>query len=147
MILATIATANDNDVKQRPKIGLVLSGGGAKGLAHIGVLRAMEEAGLTPDYITGTSMGSIIGGLYAMGYSADELDSLVGTVDWGVLLNNQVGLDEISIEEKAYYGRYITELVVKNGKIGLPAGVIEGENLYLFLSRLTRDAHHISDFR
>ena len=62
---------------RRPKIGLVLSGGGAKGIAHIGVLKAMEEAGLTPDYITGTSMGSIIGGLYSIGYSADELKEVV----------------------------------------------------------------------
>ena len=60
----------------RPRIGLVLSGGGAKGMAHIGVIKAMEKAGIYPDYITGTSMGSIIGGLYAIGYSADDIDSI-----------------------------------------------------------------------
>jgi NTE family protein len=68
---------------KRPKIGLVLSGGGAKGIAHIGVLKAMEEAGLTPDYISGTSMGSIVGGLYASGYTADELMEVVKNADWG----------------------------------------------------------------
>ena len=70
--------------QQRPKIGLVLSGGGAKGVAHIGVLKAMEEAGLTPDYITGTSMGSIMGGLYSIGYSADELSEIVSRVLIGI---------------------------------------------------------------
>ena len=67
---------------ERPKVGLVLSGGGAKGLAHIGVLKVLEEAGIRPDYITGTSMGSIIGGLYAIGYSAAELDSIVTSLNW-----------------------------------------------------------------
>ena len=69
--------ANSFAQNQRPKIGLVLSGGGAKGVAHVGILKAMEEAGLTPDYITGTSMGSIVGGLYSIGYSADELKEIV----------------------------------------------------------------------
>ncbi len=66
---------------KRPKVGLVLSGGGAKGVAHIGILKAMEEAGLTPDYITGTSMGSIIGGLYSIGYTADELTEIVNNAN------------------------------------------------------------------
>jgi NTE family protein len=84
--------------EQRPKIGVVLSGGGAKGIAHIGVLKAMEEAGLTPDYITGTSMGSIVGGLYAAGYSADELKEIVEGIDWGLLLSNKIPFDEVTFE-------------------------------------------------
>ena len=66
----------------RPKVGLVLSGGGAKGFAHIGVLKVLEEIGMPIDCITGTSMGSIVGALYAIGYSAEELEQLVGTTDW-----------------------------------------------------------------
>ena len=85
---------------QRPKIGLVLSGGGAKGIAHIGVLKAMEEAGLTPDFITGTSMGSIIGGLYSIGYSADELKDFVLGVNWDQILTNKIPLDKVTFEEK-----------------------------------------------
>src|ERR1700678_2369271 len=73
----------------RPKIGLVLSGGGAKGLAHIGILKAIDSAGLKIDYITGTSMGSIIGGLYAVGYSADSIEKLTRGIDWDLLLSNQ----------------------------------------------------------
>src|SRR6202051_1474678 len=72
----------------RPKIGLTLSGGGAKGLAHIGILKAIDSAGLKIDYITGTSMGSIIGGLYAVGYSADSIEKITRKIDWDLLLSN-----------------------------------------------------------
>ena len=133
----------DND---RPKLGLVLSGGGAKGLAHIGILRAMEKAGLVPDYITGTSMGSIVGGLYSIGYSADEIEHMATTVDWDAILSNKIPLNEITFEEKAYYGRYIGELPVEGIKVGLPRGLIEGQQLSELLSRLTRPAHDIEDF-
>lgn len=131
---------------ERPKVGLVLSGGGAKGLAHIGVIRAMEKAGLTPDYITGTSMGSIVGGLYALGYKADDIEKIVTEVDWDAALSNKIPLNEITFEEKAYYGRYIGELPVDGIKVGLPRGLIEGQQLSELLSRLTRSAHDIEDF-
>ena len=73
----------------RPKIGLTLSGGGAKGLAHIGILKAIDSAGLNIDYITGTSMGGVIGSLYAVGYSADTIEKIARTIDWELLLSNQ----------------------------------------------------------
>lgn len=130
----------------RPKVGLVLSGGGAKGLAHIGVLRAMEKAGLTPDYITGTSMGSIVGALYAIGYTANDIEDIVSTLDWDAVLSNKIPLNQITYEEKAYYGRYIAELPVKGINVGLPRGLIEGQKLSDYLSRLTRSAHDIEDF-
>ena len=75
---------------ERKKVGLVLSGGGAKGVAHIGVLKVLEEAGIPIDYIAGTSMGSIVGGLYAIGYDARCLDSLVRVQNWPFLLSNRV---------------------------------------------------------
>jgi NTE family protein len=96
--------------QDKPKIGLVLSGGGAKGLAHIGILKSLEEAGITPDYITGTSMGSIMGGLYAIGYSADEIKQIALEADWDQLLSNKSSLNEVVFEEKDYYNRYISEL-------------------------------------
>src|SRR3954469_5165324 len=74
---------------QRPKIGLTLSGGGAKGLAHIGILKAIDSAGLKIDYLTGTSMGSILGALYAIGYSADSIEQIIHRIDWDLLLSNQ----------------------------------------------------------
>src|SRR5688572_2469283 len=69
-----------------PKIGLVLSGGGAKGMAHVGVIRALEKAGIHPDFVVGTSMGSVIGGLYAMGYSADEIEQIIRSIDWDLII-------------------------------------------------------------
>ena len=73
----------------RPKVGLVLAGGGAKGAAHIGVLKYMEEAGIPIDYIAGTSMGSIVGGMYALGYSPDEILDIINSVDWNRLIRQK----------------------------------------------------------
>ncbi|MCG8305982.1 MAG: patatin-like phospholipase family protein [Cytophagales bacterium] len=145
-LIATAFPAISETQNERPKIGLVLSGGGAKGLAHVGVIRAMEKAGLTPDYVTGTSMGSIVGGLYSIGYTADEIEHMAATVDWDVILSNKIPLNEITFEEKAYYGRYIAELPVDGIKVGLPKGLIEGQQLSELLARLTRSVHDVEDF-
>ena len=134
------------ETKKTPKIGLVLSGGGARGMAHIGVLKALEQAGIYPDVVTGTSMGSVVGGLYALGYTPDEIEKIANDSDWDALLSNLVPFKEIAIEEKPYYWRYIFELPVKGLVPGLPSGVIEGENLYKYFSQLTRSAHGISNF-
>ncbi|MCX2740293.1 patatin-like phospholipase family protein [Pontibacter anaerobius] len=131
---------------KRPKIGLVLSGGGAKGMAHIGFLKVLEEAGIRPDYITGTSMGSLVGALYALGYSASEIEEIALKQDWEMLLSNQVPLSQIAMEEKEYYGRYLLELPVNGTKISFPSGLIEGQALNNLLIRLTRGAHSIQDF-
>src|SRR3954469_23952273 len=94
----------------RPKIGVTLSGGGAKGLAHIGILKAIDSAGLKVDYVTGTSMGSIIGSLYAIGYSADSIEKITRSIDWDLLLSNSVSLRSIFMEEKDEYSKYVIEL-------------------------------------
>ena len=129
-----------------PKIGLVLSGGGAKGLAHIGVLKVLEEVGITPDFITGASMGSIMGGLYAVGYSADEIEQIVISANWDQLLSNKVPMNEVAYEEKDYYNRYINELTISGLRLELPKGLIEGQKLSNLLSNLTRPVHDIHDF-
>lgn len=128
---------SQENIPNRPKIGVVLSGGGAKGIAHIGILKAMEKEGLRPDYITGTSMGSIIGGLYAMGYSADQLDTIVRSADWDLILSNNIPLNYISYEEKEYYNRYLVELPIVEGKVKLPSGMIEGQMLSEMLTHYT----------
>lgn len=74
----------------RPKVALVLGGGGAKGAAHVGVLRAIEQSGIRPDYVVGTSIGGIVGGLYCAGYSADEIEHLFRSQEWGSLLTDRV---------------------------------------------------------
>ncbi|WP_298738582.1 patatin-like phospholipase family protein [uncultured Chitinophaga sp.] len=131
---------------ERPKIGLTLSGGGAKGLAHIGILQALDSAGLKVDYITGTSMGSIVGALYAMGYSGDTIETLAHRLNWDNLFANQPALTDISYEEKAEYNRYIIEIPFEYGKPKLASGVITGEQLWLELARLCWPAKDVRDF-
>ena len=100
--MSIIAYSQDTTaVKARPKVGLVLSGGGAKGAAHIGVLKYIEEAGIPVDYIAGTSMGSIIGGMYAIGYSSDEILEIISSVDWDRLISDQVERRHISYTSKS----------------------------------------------
>lgn len=130
----------------RPKVGLVLSGGGAKGLAHIGVLNVLEKAGIVPDFITGTSMGSIVGGLYSIGYTAEELSVLNRSVNWPVLLSDIVPLRNVALDEKRDYNRYLIELPIRKRRIMLPSGVLEGQNLALLLSGLTWRAAGIDSF-
>jgi NTE family protein len=130
---------------KRPKIGLTLSGGGAKGLAHIGILKAIDSAGLKVDYITGTSMGSIVGGLYAVGYSGNAIEKLAEQIDWSVLLTNESSLQGIIMEEKSEYKRYAVELPYEKG-FKLPTGVVESEELWLTLSELFFPVYNIKDF-
>ena len=130
----------------RPKIGVVLSGGGAKGLAHIGILKAIDSAGLKVDYITGTSMGSIIGALYAVGYSADSIENISRRIDWGLLLSNQSSMRSMIMDEKDEYGRYDIELPWVNHGFRLATGVIEGQELWLKFSELFRPVYNIKDF-
>ncbi|MBS1665100.1 MAG: patatin-like phospholipase family protein [Bacteroidetes bacterium] len=131
---------------QRPKIGVVLSGGGAKGLAHIGILKAIDSAGLKVDYITGTSMGSIIGGLYAIGYSADTIEKISRHINWELLLSNQSSMRSMIVEEKDEYGKYDIELPWVNHWFRLATGVIEGQELWLKFSELFRPVYTIKDF-
>ncbi len=95
---------------QRPKVGVVLCGGGAKGAAHVGVLKVLEEYDIPIDYIAGTSMGAIVGGLYAIGYSANELDSLVMVQDWDFVMSDKVPRKQVSFEAKKYDDRYLLKI-------------------------------------
>jgi NTE family protein len=131
---------------QRPKIGLVLSGGGAKGISHIGVLQAIDSAGLKIDYITGTSMGSVIGGLYAIGYSGKEIEKIANKLDWDAILSNKPNYTDISIDEKDEYGKYSVELGIKDLKPQIGTGLIESEELWLTLNDLFLPVYNIKDF-
>jgi NTE family protein len=130
----------------RPKIGLTLSGGGAKGLAHIGILKAIDSAGLKVDYITGTSMGGIMGALYAVGYSGNQIEQIVTKIDWDQLFSNQIPLQVLSMEEKHQYSRFAVELPYINNKIRLQTGVIKGQELNLRFSELFFHVHDIKNF-
>lgn len=130
----------------RPKIGLTLSGGAAKGLAHIGILKALDSAGLKIDYITGTSMGSVIGALYAIGYSADSIEKMARQIDWDLLLSNQSSLRSMIMVEKDEYGKYAIELPWENNRFRLPSGVLEGQELWLKLAELFSPVANEKDF-
>ncbi len=130
----------------RPKIAYVLSGGGAKGMAHVGVLKVLEEVGLEPDFITGTSMGSIMGGLYSIGYSAEEISHIIETVDWGTVLTNEIPSNRVIMRRKHEYKRFILEMPVYNGKPELPAGLIEGQELSQLFSELSWKQAGVNDF-
>jgi NTE family protein len=136
----------DTTQSSKPKIGVVLSGGGAKGIAHIGVLKALERAGIRPDYIVGTSMGAVIGGLYAMGYSADTLQKIVETIEWDQVLSNKIPLNYIAYEEKYYYDRYLVNFPIEGFKPTLPNGLIDGQMLSELLSDYTWTSSKYTNF-
>ena len=129
-----------------PKVGLVLSGGGAKGIMHIALLRAMEEVNMPIDYIGGTSMGAIIGGLYSIGYSADELEDIVQSADWNRLLSDAVSRRYVPIEEKQWDSMYMISLPIINKRISLPTGLVAGQEISKMFTRLTIPVHGITDF-
>ncbi len=131
---------------KKPKIGLVLSGGGAKGFAHIGTIKVLDSLGIKVDYVAGTSMGAIIGGLYAAGYSGKQLDSLIGSTDFSKLI-----VDDIPRGSKTFYERRINEkyalsLPFKDFKVRLPSSLSKGQNFYNLLSQLMAPVGQISNF-
>lgn len=131
---------------ERPRLGLALSGGGALGMAHIGVLKVMEEAGLRPDYITGVSMGSVVGGMYAIGYKADSLEKLFKTTNWNLVLSNKIPEYKVIFPEKKHFHNSILTLPVTLKKVVLPAGLINGQQIENVLSFYAWPAADINDF-
>ncbi len=129
-----------------PKIGLVLSGGGARGIAHIGVLKALEEEGIVPDYITGVSMGSIVGGLYAAGYSADSLEQIVRNADWSAILSGDISEKDVIFEEKRAFRQELFTMPVRNWKISPPSSLIQGQQISAMLQYYTFPVATVNDF-
>lgn len=130
----------------RPRVGLTLSGGGARGLAHIGLLKALDSAQVRVDYVTGTSMGAIVGAMYAAGYSGREIEHIAQDLDWNALLTNAAQLNTITLPEKDDFGRYLIELPYAKGSFQFPSGVIESEELWLKLSELFFPFYRTKDF-
>lgn len=141
-LLSAAAGQQDKDSQpQRPKVALVLSGGGVKGAAHVGLLKAVEEAGLPVDLVVGTSMGAIVGGLYAMGYSPEQLDSLFRSQDWRFILSDKAERSNLSIGEREKSGRYLLSVPFsRSGKSDI-GGFLRGQNLKNLLTRLTVGYH------
>lgn len=138
--------AQDTIKKSRPKIGLVLSGGGAKGFAHIGVLKVLEQAGVKIDYIGGTSMGAVVGGLYASGYSATQIDSIFYNTNFDELLQDYIPRSSKSFYEKKNDEMYAVSLPFNKFKVGIPIALSRGMYNYNLLARLTHKVRHVKDF-
>ncbi len=130
----------------RKKIGLVLSGGGAKGFAHIGVLKVLEKAGIKIDYITGTSMGAVVGGLYASGYNATQIDSIFRATDFDALLNDYIPRTSKNFYEKRNDEMYAVSLPFNNFKVGVPIAISKGLYNYNSLNQLFQTVREIKDF-
>jgi NTE family protein len=131
----------------RPRVGLVLSGGGARGFAHIGVLRVLEELRVPVDVVAGTSMGSIVGGLYATGYTAAELDALVRSTDWGGIFNRRLPRDQLDWRRKDddYKNLSDFEFGIVDGGLTLPRGLAGTQRLEFFLRSLAGPSKRIRD--
>ena len=119
----------DGKPAERKKVGVVLSGGGAKGMAHIGVLKVLERAGIPVDVITGTSMGSIIGGLYAIGYNAGSLDSVVRRQDWSYVITDKEDLRNLSLSDRSKRFTYVFSTALSLRREASDGGIIKGKNL------------------
>lgn len=138
--------AQNDTIKKDFKVGLVLSGGGAKGFAHIGVLKVLEEAGVKVDFIGGTSMGALVGGLYASGYSAKELDSIIRILEFNKILQEEVPRKAKPFFDKENGERYIFSLPIRNKKISLPIALAKGQSALNKLTLLTQHVAAINDF-
>lgn len=147
ILLLLLLCISFSGMAQRKKVGLVLGGGGAKGAAHVGVLKVLEEAGIPIDYIAGTSIGSIVGGLYSVGYSVEALDSMFRSQDWVFLLSDQVHRRHRSLASKEMREKYLVSLPFsKDQKTELPAGMMSGQNIYNLFSDMTIGYHDVASF-
>lgn len=156
--IAIVALALDTAVAQppapsdlqvkRPKIGLVLSGGGARGLAHIGVLKVLEEMRVPVDYIAATSMGAIVGGLAASGMTPGEMQERLAKVEWGAMFSDSPPRSDLDTRRKDEDARYSIplEFGFRDGSVRLSKGAIAGGNLELYLHEITRRADALPDF-
>ncbi len=146
-LCSVLAFGQQDSISQKElKVGLVLSGGGAKGLAHIGALKEIEKAGVRIDYIGGTSMGAIIGALYASGYSAHQLDSIFNTLDFETLISDNVPRGAKTFYEKEDAEKYALTFPFDNFHLRFPSGISKGQNVYNLLSKLMLHVKDVEDF-
>ncbi len=154
LLLATVAHAGSTELatdvtsSDRLRVGLVLGGGGARGAAHIGVLRELERMRVPVDAIAGTSMGAIVGGLYASGMSVDELEELVAEMDWADAMSDDPERSDLRFRRKQDARDYPIDLDIglERGRPRLPLGLVQGQKLDLILRDLTLPVSHVQDF-
>ncbi|MBC2843542.1 patatin-like phospholipase family protein [Winogradskyella flava] len=149
VLLCFVLSTNSSYAQEEnePKVGLVLSGGGAKGFAHIGVLKVIDSLGIKIDYVAGTSMGAIIGSLYASGYSGKQLEELFNKQDFDVLINDAFPRASKPFYERENAEKYAVSLPFENFKISLPSALSRGQNVYNLLYELMLPVNEIRDFK
>jgi len=137
LMTGAASAQTDSTIVQRKKVGVVLSGGGAKGMAHIGVLKVLEKAGIPVDIVTGTSIGSIVGGLYSIGYNSHSLDSMVRAQDWTYVITDKEDLRKQSLLDRKKANTYLFSTGLTIGKHSVNAGgLIKGKNLAELFQKL-----------
>jgi len=136
------------NTQNHPKIGLVLSGGGARGAAHIGVIKALEEMQIPIDYITGTSIGALIGGMYASGIPVDEIENFVKSIDWTNIFDDTPSFNNLSIRKKQEVKKYIHPLNIgiKNFKIKMPKSIVTGQKINFIIQSIMLKGKQTNDF-
>lgn len=149
-ILATLVfvalLAASSAFAQQPRVGLALSGGAARGFAHIGVLKVLEEVDMPVSIIVGVSMGAVVGGLFSCGYTATELESLAVSVDWLHIVSQEASRRSMSMVKKQFDARYLATMGLDGWKVRLPSGLRSGQELMTFYTRLTVDYQDDDDF-
>jgi len=147
LFLSTLCSQNFSAQKSnKPKVAIVLSGGGAKGIAHIPLLQTLDSLGIVPDLIVGTSMGSLVGGFYAMGYSGDSIAAITKRANWDELIGGKISLKDVSIEEKSEFGKYLVDFDIKGGKLKTSGSLLSDQYLREFFSIYTYPISKILDF-
>lgn len=135
-----------NAQEEKPKVALVLSGGGAKGIAHIPLLQTLDSLGIVPDIIIGTSMGGVVGGFYAVGYSGDSIAKIALSANWSELLGGDISLDDVSMEEKSEFKRHLVDFDIIEGKPKVNSGLLKDQKLREFISSYTYPVFNVDDF-
>jgi len=132
----------ESSKQERAKIGLVLSGGGARGAAHVGIIKVLEELQIPIDYIVGTSLGAVVGGLYAKGDTPAQLETILATLDWNKGFVDDLPRSDLPFRRKDEEDKFQTkfELGVQGTSITFPPGLIQGHGLYLLLQTLVGGA-------
>ena len=145
LLLIHSQVKKDFKIPKNPKIGLSLAGGGAKGFSHVGVLKVLDSLGVKVDYVSGTSMGAIVGGLYAAGYSGKEIEKIVMDTDFYSLIMDPKSRQETTFFNKSV-DKYLLSIPLKNGKITLPSSISTGQRNVYLLKELFKNVSNIEDF-
>ncbi|MDW5288925.1 patatin-like phospholipase family protein [Formosa sp. PL04] len=145
ILLSNVAQAQE-DAKEKPKVALVLSGGGALGIAHIPLLQKLDSLGIVPDLVVGTSMGTIVGALYSIGYSGNQIAEIAETADWVTLFGGKVSVNDVSNEEKSEFERFSVGFEVIDKKPKPVLAILNDQNLREFFQTITYPVYNVNSF-